>query len=266
VNAHDDMLDSIALLALGALPENEARLVAEHARDCVECRAEFAGLRSAADTLGYAAEVPLGELDDVSAARMKATVIRSVRASRNGALTGPDFVFPAREPARARSPWLVYLAAAAAIVFGLVTSARDVGLRSQNETAQQQIAELHQELGTQAEAARRGELLEERLADLTAPASKHFPVAMGEVVTSGGHVFLALKMGDLAPGKVYQAWTLRRGTTSMAPSVTFVAESGITLVELPESAGGLAAVAVSVEPVGGSKTPTSKPTFVRSLG
>jgi hypothetical protein len=37
------------------------------------------------------------------------------------------------------------------------------------------------------------------------------------------------------------------------------------LVELPESAGDLAAVAMSVEPAGGSKAPSTKPAFVRPL-
>jgi hypothetical protein len=51
----------------------------------------------------------------------------------------------------------------------------------------------------------------------------------------------------------------------VAPSVTFVPRPGLTLVELPESADGLAAIAISVEPEGGSKAPTSTPAFVRSL-
>jgi hypothetical protein len=72
-------------------------------------------------------------------------------------------------------------------------------------------------------------------------------------------------MAQPAPGKVYQAWVQRRGARGVAPSVTFVPRSGLTLVELPESADGLAAVAVSVEPEGGSKAPTSTPAFVRSL-
>jgi len=36
-------------------------------------------------------------------------------------------------------------------------------------------------------------------------------------------------------------------------------------VQLPVNASGLAAVALSVEPEGGSKAPTSKPTFIQPL-
>ena len=52
----------------------------------------------------------------------------------------------------------------------------------------------------------------------------------------------------------------------MAPSLTFTpSQNGLTLVPLPEAAAGLAAVAVSVEPQGGSRQPTTKPAFVQPL-
>jgi hypothetical protein len=254
VNAHDDMLDSVALLALGTLPEHEARSVAEHARTCAQCRAEYAGLRAAADAVGYAAELAPGELDEISAARMKASVMRAVRAGQNGVFSRPDFAFPVRTPARGPGVWLPYLAAAVALVFAALSWANVTSLRSENARLQ-----------TQEQTAQRFGLSEERLAVVTAPGSKHYSVPMGEVVTSEGRVFLALRMSALAPGKVYQAWTLRAGARAVAPSVTFAAEPGVTFVELPESAGGIAAVAVSVEPAGGSKAPTSKPAFIRTL-
>jgi hypothetical protein len=37
------------------------------------------------------------------------------------------------------------------------------------------------------------------------------------------------------------------------------------LVPIPEDAGNLAAVAVSVEPEGGSRQPTTKPAFIQPL-
>jgi anti-sigma-K factor RskA len=41
--------------------------------------------------------------------------------------------------------------------------------------------------------------------------------------------------------------------------------SGVAIVELPVDATGLAAVAVSVEPAGGSRAPTTTPKFIRKL-
>jgi hypothetical protein len=45
----------------------------------------------------------------------------------------------------------------------------------------------------------------------------------------------------------------------MTPSVTFAPEGGVVLVRLPQSATNVAAVAVSVEPTGGSQQPTTTP-------
>jgi anti-sigma factor RsiW len=67
----------------------------------------------------------------------------------------------------------------------------------------------------------------------------------------------------LPPGKVYQAWTLAKGATRMAPSVTFLPDrSGNAQVAVPADPATTAATAISVEPVGGSKQPTTKPIAV----
>ena len=52
----------------------------------------------------------------------------------------------------------------------------------------------------------------------------------------------------------------------MAPSMTFMpSDRDETIVRLPESAETVAAVAVSVEPAGGSKQPTTKPIGIATL-
>jgi anti-sigma-K factor RskA len=52
----------------------------------------------------------------------------------------------------------------------------------------------------------------------------------------------------------------------MAPSLTFEpGDNGEAILRLPESADAVTAVAVSVEPAGGSKQPTSKPVAVVAL-
>jgi hypothetical protein len=52
----------------------------------------------------------------------------------------------------------------------------------------------------------------------------------------------------------------------VAPSAIFTpSQNGLTLVPLRADARSLAAVAVSVEPEGGSRQPTTKPTFVQPL-
>jgi anti-sigma-K factor RskA len=105
------------------------------------------------------------------------------------------------------------------------------------------------------------------LADLVSPASQRYDVDHGQVVRHGKRLYLAMDALPAPPkGKVYQAWTLRTGATRMSPSVTFVPNAGgVAVVPIPVDASSIAAVAVSIEPDGGSKQPTSAPTFVLKL-
>jgi len=160
--------------------------------------------------------------------------------------------------------WGTTLAAAAAVVFALVSVIQNFGLRSDLHESQTRVATLQ----TRIDADRRTVERDRRmLTDLTASDAKRYTVAYGTVVTRGDHVYLALgSLPPLAPGKVYQAWTLARGAKTVAPSVTFTPSvNGLTLVPIPEVAGNLDAVAVSVEPQGGSRQPTTKPAFVQPL-
>jgi hypothetical protein len=166
--------------------------------------------------------------------------------------------------ARRSALWGTALAAAAAFAFALVSVIQNFGLRSDLSEAQSRLAALQSRL----EAGRRTVARDRRmLTDLSAGDAKRYTVNYGTVVTRGDHAYLALaSLPPLPPGKVYEAWTLARGSKTMAPSVTFTpSQNGITLVPLPAVAGSLAAVAVSVEPQGGSRQPTTKPAFVQPL-
>lgn len=275
---HDEaLLDSIAVFALGTLPETQARPVALHIATCDACRREYASFREAADAVGFAAELAPNELSELSATRLKTRVMRAVRADVAAVSTSAAHEpTPGRNGARAerkppRTPWLAYGAALAAAIVAAVSLADDATQRAANGDRGAQVARLQSDLATQTaragSAASRARELDARLAQIVAPGSKHFPIAGGEVIASGGHIVMVMRaLPALPKGKVYQAWTLANGAKTVAPSVTFTANTGgVTLVELPESATRLAAVAVSIEPVGGSKAPTSKPNFVRVL-
>ncbi|MBV8364599.1 MAG: anti-sigma factor [Candidatus Eremiobacteraeota bacterium] len=87
------------------------------------------------------------------------------------------------------------------------------------------------------------------------------------MIRRNDHLYIAMDGMPLPPkGHVYQAWTEHVGAQKMAPSVTFMPDrSGVALVSLPVNASTVAAIAVSVEPDGGSKAPTTKPEFVVKL-
>jgi anti-sigma-K factor RskA len=254
---HSAMLDLVAVYALGALGASEHRIVTAHLLTCDDCRAEFDALRPAADAVALMAEEPV---DSATSTRMKARLMAQVNRDVERANVVP------LESRRSRSflTWAAAAAAGIAAVIALMTSASNVSLRSELATRNRDNATLQTQL---ARDARSQDAERTMVADLVASDGKHFPVSGGEVLEHGSRLYISMKaLPALPKGKVYQAWTLAKGAKAVAPSVTFTpTRGGIAVVALPESSTNLVAVAVSVEPEGGSKTPTTKPTFVRPL-
>lgn len=248
------MFELVASFALGTLPEHDrARVTAFLAADA-EARREFDDLRAAADSIGLAAEEPV---DTARSARMKANLLALVR--------GTGAVRPTVRPLRPNNViWMTALAAAAALVFAFGSVLQNAGLRSDlHDSAQREAALQAQVTAERAEVQRDARIL----ADLTASDAKRYDVAYGTVVTRGSHLYLAFHgLPALPRGRVYQAWTLPKGASAVVPGITFAPTgSGTTIVPLTEDASHLAAVAVSVEPTGGSRAPTTKPAFVQPL-
>jgi anti-sigma-K factor RskA len=248
------LLELVAASALGVLPATEQGLVATVLLSDADARREYDELRATANLIGLAAEEPV---DSARAARMKERLMTTVRAD----------VSPRRaqtSATRTSAMWGTSLAAAAAIVFALVSVIQNLNLRSDLHDSQVHVAAL--QAGVDVE--RRTVALDRRmLTDLTASDAKRYTVALGTVVSRGNNVYLALaSLPALPRGKVYQAWTLTKGAKLMAPSVTFSpSQNGLTLVPIPDKTGQIAVVAVSVEPEGGSRQPTTKPAFVQPL-
>ncbi len=259
---HDEaLLDSIAVLALGALPESEAKELRSHIAGCSACMKEYRELRSTADAIALSADEN-SEQSEIERARLKSRVMRAVREDAGAA----------RRRAVASPPWIAWGAAAAALLIAAGTALSDGSLRSENAANKARLAQFSANVGaelqTAAEARERLAYLESKLGDVFSPGSRHYAVRGGEVVRSGDALFIAMgHLPALPAGKVYQAWTIAPGAKIPAPSVTFTAEGGgIALVKLPVSAARVGAVAVTIEPTGGSKAPTSAPAFIRKLG
>jgi anti-sigma-K factor RskA len=250
----EELLDLVAGYALGVLPASQAGPVAAFILSDPEARRECDERRATANVVGLAAEEPV---DSARAARMKERLMASVMNDVSPRRTSSS-------AARTSAMWGTVLAAAAAVVFALVSVIQNFGLRSDLHDAQQRVATLQTRIDADRRTVARDRSM---LTDLTASDAKRYTVAYGTVVTRGPHVYLALAtLPPLPRGKVYQAWTLARGAKAVAPSVTFTpSQTGITLVPIPEGAGNTAAVAVSVEPEGGSRQPTTKPAFVQPL-
>ena len=252
----EQILELVAAYALGVLPASEQGFVAAIVLTDAEARREYDDLRATANVIGLSAEEPV---DSARSARMKERLMATVRSDAVAA--------PRRAPAaavRTSAMWGTALAAAAAVAFALVSVIQNFSLRSDLHEAQVHVVALQ----TGVAIERRRVALDRRmLTDLTASDAKRYAVNYGTVVTRGANVYLALaSLPALPRGKVYQAWTLAKGAKAVAPSVTFTPSSnGLTLVPIPDKSGSLAAVAVTVEPEGGSRQPTSKPSFVQPL-
>jgi anti-sigma-K factor RskA len=237
MTSHDEMLDNVAVYALGVLPPVEARAVAAHLATCEECRREYDLLRPAVSAVGSSAQNYTDEL--CPGPLLKARIMREVRGSA-----------PTQVASKSGSPWLTFGAIAASLVF-------TIGALLIYTTMDRHIARQAAIMAAQSAA----------LADLAAADTRRYRFADGAVFVRGDHLYVALPhLAPLPPGRVYQAWTLPKGSKRMAPSVTFDAsERDATIVRLPEAAATVAAVAVSVEPEGGSQQPTTKPIGIATL-
>jgi len=268
---HDLWRGSVASLALGSLSVPETEAVRAHLAECDRCRTEFDELRPVADLVGYAAEAT--QLDPAISRRMKSRLLRAIQAADS-----PATAFAAPEvdiapngltttvPQRPRRRWFAtavgYLAAAAALAFAFNTWRIDSTLRSDNAANLERIAVLQHDI-----SVRDKEIDETRseLTDLFARDSQHFAVKGGEVIRRKERLYLALReLPALPVGKVFQVWTIAPGGSTPAPSITFIpGANGAAVIAIPVAANQVGAVAVSIEPPGGSRAPTTTPIFVR---
>lgn len=238
MTAHDEMLDNVALYALGVLSPREAADVAAHLQTCEECRAEYRLLRPAVTAVAYSAEPDSTQGPSFT---LKTRLMKHVRSAKPERSSRPE---------RSSMPqWPAYVAAACIAVA--------VGAGLFNASLRERLGRDEARIAQQAAA----------IADLAAPDAKRYRFGQGSVLVRGRNLYLAMHALPQPPkGKVYQAWTLPKGSKRMAPSITFKpGPAGETLIRLPESAKAVSAVAVSVEPAGGSKQPTSKPIAVALL-
>ncbi len=252
------MMDLVAAYALGVLPPGEHALVTAYILENPQAREEFEALRPTADLIGTAAEEPV---DSARSARMKRRLMATVNAQAASAVS------PIGAARRSdRSGWFIGagLATAAAIVLALVSTIQNFSLRGDLANANTRAATLQAQIAQNERVRVRDR---EMVSDLIAADAQRFAVPEGEVVKHGSHLYLTLhSLPPLPHGKVYQAWTIAKGAKVLEPSVVFTpSAAGVAVVALPENADNLSVVALSVEPEGGSKSPTSKPTFVRPL-
>jgi len=258
--------DLIPLYALGALTDEERLQVEAYIAANPEAKARLDEMTQTASMLLYDVTPvePSAELKKSLMDRVKADA--QTQAARSGAAQ-PVAAAPraASRPQperprfnlwdllRALSPAFAALSLVAAILLG------GWAIALNNEVAQ---------LRAETAALRRA-LADQRdvIAQIAAPAdqivvvagTEHQPKAHGRLIAhnDGSAVLVVSGLDQLEAGRVYQLWMIA-GNTPLSAGLFEVDEGGVAVVQVATGAapGAFNAVGVSVEPDGGSQTPT----------
>jgi anti-sigma factor RsiW len=239
---NDDIHTLSGAYAVDAVDDLERVRFEKHLSACSECVAEVDSLRAAAGQLGYLAEV-------TPPARLREQVLRDIakvrplppqataEASARIEITRQSLRETGRRPRRFPT-WLA--AAAAVIVIG--SGATAVAVQHNNQVQTQTVAE-------------------SVLADPNASRkTQAFPGgSSAEVVASkslGKAVLVTHGIANAPAGKVYQAWFQHGDSFTSAGIMSSRADQTLLL---DGDASTASAVGITVEPEGGSSSPTSAP-------
>lgn len=227
----DEHIDTIDY-AMDALDEVSRRRADQHLAQCTRCRAEVAEWREATAGLGASASpvAPPPALRDAvlaDAARLPQDQVARATDRRPA---------PASPGSRQAGRWLVAAAAAVVLVGGGVTVAKQPW--NHNPTTVSAVQQVEQAPDAQ---------------HATAPA-RNGSLVMVTSAKQGKAVATLRNVPTPAAGKVYQAWLI---TPSGVVNAGLLQPGKPTV--LKGSITGAKGAAVTVEPTGGSKQPTTKP-------
>ncbi len=279
----DAVRDLAPLYVLDALEPAEVASIRDHLAACTDPHAELAQLGGVVPYLAGSLEpleppAAVGERiaaavqadlrararDDSAAARLVegygAAVPVEAAVRETPAPAGqPVDLAAARATRAARGPrpawrWLLEAAAVIALV-GVV--GWDLVLQGQLDATRRQADLLSSALAAAAQAGSVTATLQG-----TGPAAG----ASGFVVagTGGTNYMVVSGLPDPGAGRTYQAWYLK-GQTAVSAGTFALGAQGITVVGMSATAGPVSAVALTIEPAGGSDHPTSQPIVLADL-
>lgn len=272
----DDVHADAPLYAAGALEREDLQGFEEHLEGCAACREEVASFGESLAQLAAAAPVQppppvrdavLGRIHEEAAsspASFSGTQETGVRGSgaqgtRTPERSGPGSV-TSLAAARHRSQprrlvrWPVLVAAAAlAAVVGI--GGWVVGTQQQEQQHQQLAQEQTREQDRRADLLAAGDLTVEQIQVDGRSASLLASASQDEAL------LVSSDLPDPGEGREYQLWLMRGETPT--PDAHFA--GGEVSVWLDGAVDGADAVAMTVEPAGGSPAPTTDPLAVIAL-
>ena len=250
ITTHEEIYELLAPMALDAVDELERTLVEEHVAHCPRCRAELDALRNVAAALGNGVEAPPEHLWASISSRLYENqgeetppMPRLILGGRHG----DHFATVDEGRSSSRTTKTIFsslLAAAAAVVLVL-----GINLAGANN----QVARLQGALGESAKTA--------VLAALAAPGhvlvnldnANHVREAQF-VMLPNGNGFLVKSSLPTLSSDTYQLWGIVNGKAiSLGLMGGAPSKVGFTAAGSP----GPTTLAVSVEPPGGSSTPSN---------
>lgn len=237
--------------AADALPDDERRFFEAHLAECEACQEEVAELQATAARLGAA-------LYTTPPAGMKAAVMSRIDTVRQEPPAGPDRVGGPDPSIRwaGRPDWLLNLVAPAAAVLGFAVLGLALLLANMNT----RLADM------EAQTAQMTQIL--AAPDVETVAVEGPDGAIARVVMSaslGQAVFLTDGMPSAPENHVYELWLVHRHGPVTPAGIFDTDEHGRVTQLVSADMTTVAALAVTVEPPGGSPQPTSDPLMVVEL-
>ena len=249
--------EDLVLYAMQPMRSHELAAVRLHLDRCEQCRRALAEVNG--DLSLLAMSVDQAALPEGARARFVQRLAADA-SQRSGAVASPVAIDLAR-PQRRAAVWIGWLAAAASLLFAL--------------SLEQKVRTLNAELARQREMAARQATANARaqhvLDVLTAPAAKHVlltaamakPEPTGRAVyleATGGLVFQANDLAQLAENKTYELWVIPANGQAPIPAGLFRPDqAGSASVVLPPLPRMIPAKAfgVTIEKAEGSPAPTA---------
>jgi len=244
---HEDYKEMIPARALSALDAAEAQALNEHLENCAECRRELDEWHATAATLAQ------GTNPAEPSPKVRERILDEVRKDHS-----EPRVVPFRSTSRNLWSSFGSLGAMAAAVLFTALIVSLVVLWRQNNA-------IHDELKQSREFVQLVTSPGARVRELKGVDLGAGAIATIAYDTNGHAMLVADKLPRVPQGKAYQLWFIV-GSKPPMPGKTFAPDSsgkGTVKEQMPREALESATFAITLEPAGGSTTPTS-PIYLRS--
>lgn len=252
----DEYRELLEGYALGALDREEAAAVAAHLPECAECRKALEEARWTVAQLAYLA--PPAEPSDMLRGRLVGTVRAEARAGAR--------------PAKPGMPLWVLAGVAAMLLFTLYTAwdAREVQkqLAGANQHAAR-VLEDNRRLLAELELARREAIEADPRSVRFVSAEKQAAPMVALWHAKLGILLTGQNVPDPAGNRTYQLWLIPKAGGKPVPCHTLRPDRDgtvrVLVTQPPELLANTKALAITIEPEGGSPAPTSSPVWVGGI-